>query len=1019
MVNLNLEKYGRMLINGTEVSEYRKGNDRFERAVSLETAKAALINFYNSRMATNLVEFNETRITSSTWASADKSKGFEISADVYNKVVGNSLGTNNNCFGAFVPCKKGESVSINFFNYEPYYGRCFYCEVDANFKVLTTPVQYSNGSSSVTQKTFTATNDNCIGLAIEWYLNANQTRNYTEENYMIVRGTTVPTSYYPHFSPATVLPHLKAFGAHSKHKAPKLWSQYVPAVASDTTAYPMTIENLVDISTAVLGDINSTTGAITTTVLYHATSDFISVEVGKTYKADSSLVATDGTVGTNSPIIIAEYDANKEFISGTRVAKSSQKFTITNASTAFVRCEFYCSNIGNSKTIDLAKSKTQLEVGETSHTIVPFGINKFVKNIGLDGTGTDFGYFNEESGEFVKVSGASGTVIQPVVSVTNGNSTSVDTNIKYNDNVELFIRCKAITGSFYILQSRNTGTGTIYGISGSQSGETINAFGVNSNIIRTAGHIYTIKATLSNRNVTLYVKDETAGVEDTKTGTADASNYPFPAPSTIKLFGDASKVASGVEVYDAYIKQGSEKIWECKPVRVGTQAYVLSESEWKLISQSSGSLTYGADIPYSQLENDIITVNTGDLQYGLYSANMFDKTAVKAGYYLNSSGAEVYNSAWNISDYMPVVGGETYYQTINTPGQSPRTCWYDENKIFISASEQHKGTQTAPVNAAYCRMCVWKDDADTAMFTHGADAPTAYEPYHFGIHTDGQHKLIVGEQGVVDLGTLSWSIVDGLFIGTVSDILAPSTSGDRNKGFVFSSLYSPDTQVAITGTAMHDMCALKRSEQIIIKNEAYETAAEFKSAMSGKYLFYQRSTDESYIPPIIRNIPTLYSEDSYCDTQLASNNVSEAWAVKVLDGTEDWSANGSAWRLYVYGGYDAEEGFFEVVCTHAEYTVKTLSTLIDGEISAYVYAAESGRCAFVLGKTADSLADFKAWLAEQYAKGTPVIILYPLATPAISSAAVESVALQTKATHTVTAEAELAVKSQATYLGKG
>lgn len=146
----------------------------------------------------NLVDFNETRIDNNTWATADKSKGFEIVADIYGKSVGNSLGTNGNCFGGFVPCKKGESVSLNFFNYAPYYGRCFYCEVDANFKVLTTPAQYSNGTSSLTQRTFTATSDDCIGFAIEWYISSAQTRDYTKENYTVLRGTTVPTEYEPY-----------------------------------------------------------------------------------------------------------------------------------------------------------------------------------------------------------------------------------------------------------------------------------------------------------------------------------------------------------------------------------------------------------------------------------------------------------------------------------------------------------------------------------------------------------------------------------------------------------------------------------------------------------------------------------------------------------------------------------------------------------------------------------------------------------------------------------------------------
>lgn len=162
----------------------------------LATSDGSVWNFVcdTATKTKNLVDFNETRIDLNTWATADKTKGFEIVADIYGKSVGNSLGANKNCFGVFAPCTKGESVSIDFFNYAPYYGRCFYCEVDTDFKVLTTPVQFA-GSSSLTQKTFTATNDNCIGFAIEWFISSAQTRDYTKENYMVVSGTTVPTAY--------------------------------------------------------------------------------------------------------------------------------------------------------------------------------------------------------------------------------------------------------------------------------------------------------------------------------------------------------------------------------------------------------------------------------------------------------------------------------------------------------------------------------------------------------------------------------------------------------------------------------------------------------------------------------------------------------------------------------------------------------------------------------------------------------------------------------------------------------
>lgn len=150
----------------------------------------------------NLVDFNETRIDNNTWAAADKTKWFEVNADAYWKSVGNNLFTNANCFGVFVPCKKGQSISIDFFDYTPFYSRCFYCEVTADWKVNTEPDAYASWTA-LTQKTFTLTQDDSIGFVLEWYISSTQIRNYTKENYTVVNGTTPPTTYIPYFNGGT------------------------------------------------------------------------------------------------------------------------------------------------------------------------------------------------------------------------------------------------------------------------------------------------------------------------------------------------------------------------------------------------------------------------------------------------------------------------------------------------------------------------------------------------------------------------------------------------------------------------------------------------------------------------------------------------------------------------------------------------------------------------------------------------------------------------------------------------
>lgn len=151
--------------------------------------------------------------------------------------------------------------------------------------------------------------------------------------------------------------------------------------------------------------------------------------------------------------------------------------------------------------------------------------------------------------------------------ITNGASTYVNTGIKPAvDDVEIELRVKPSTGSWYILQSRGS---AIWGISGSSSGSTIllgwggNSFLCQSTIIRDTTHTYYVKATMNNGNATLYVKDETANTEDTKTATYTSAVPTLP----FWLYGNQNndRVAAGNTVYMARIKVGGETVMDYAP----------------------------------------------------------------------------------------------------------------------------------------------------------------------------------------------------------------------------------------------------------------------------------------------------------------------------------------------------------------------------------------------------------------------------------------------------------------------
>ena len=844
-----------------------------------------------------------------------------------------------------------------------------------------------------------------------------------------------------YFTTEMVLPHLKAYGATPvKHKQDKLWGRYVPCeyISFDGLPYidlaPLTTESDIEIT------FRRQNGYTQTNFLFGTNPNSTTSPVVGAWYGSQGLVVQNGSqrqsgsLDTNWHTL--KVTSTKTYLDGVERADAGTRTTFQNLIIGSARDE-------RTGTVD-----HRCLHGDISRVKVGNKIFVACKDV----VANTFGLFDIVNETFYGNAGAGtltgGEVIQPVYGITNGTNTTIDTGILADNtkDFELHYKGTVIGDSFFILVARNTTTSDVWGLSGSKTGNTITAWGVTSNIVRVYGHIVDITATKTAAgDVTLIVKDLTAGTSHTMTGTTT-----YTATTNLGLFGSVaseSRVGAGCICHEAWIKVDGETVWSCMPVRVGNTPYALSESGWELFSPSKGSITAGVDIPYTQLVPDIIKVNTGDLKYdwigdnmvwfdrpdaikldanftsgkvaanndrtamfipvtggktysflvsdklktdgwyltqfisntieigtgysidgvssfvnrkgysdytmttdsrtkwigislsegkantptyfnqqfmmvesatvptyivpktkGIYTTgshkltvggvNLFDKMAITAGKYLDSTGALVTNSKWNVSDYMPVESGQTYYQTCNTTGTAPRTCWYTADKTFISAVAQVAGgTQTAPSNAAYCRMSIWEDDLDIAMFTHGSTAPTEYSPY---------------------------------------------------------------------------------------------------------------------LPTITLDIPMLLSADSFVDTQLDSNNKSEARMVLVLNGAESWAwvADTNRLRMNVTGADGSN--VLNLLCTDYE-AVGTSSASITHGVNL-----GSGGALYLKDMTNISdLASGKAYLASKFASGNPVMLLVPLTTPAVSTHAIAPVELTEKATYTVTAESELPVTQQAVYMGLG
>lgn len=517
------------------------------------------------------------------------------------------------------------------------------------------------------------------------------------------------------------------------------------------------------------------------------------------------------------------------------------------------------------------------------------------------------------------------------------------------------------------------------------------------------------------------------------------------------------------------------------PIRIGDTGYMFDLVEWKLYGNAgTGAFAYGSDIPYAFICPDIITTNRGDIDYRTvlvpseYEVVEYIEshgteyigtdvkitsddevyldgcTTTSGSIFLLSQGLSANNQAYqlantaanglvfDIQSYDPY-RVKTNVSVLNTI----RKIHIKNREIFVD--EVSKGTSTGtlanPTETAklfYSISGTSAQQAKIAKFTVVGKCDLvpvkkkSNNEYGFydlvtkaffgnagtGAFTGGQpvlgtHKVFISEQGVVDLGTLTWRY-DGGWFKTSLPIAPnePDTLDDLPNAYCDKLLVSSYRSLASAAYGITIVWKTSGAHgEVWAKDNRFTTGAEFKSAMGGKHLFYQRTTDEEFIQPIVVNITSILpSATSYENVQ--TGQVYIDWRFRVLDGTESWSISGERFQGAIAGGSYACKVITGGICTHYQ--------PYGSASNPYTFSwSTSGNSIFIRHPAISTVAEFKAWLAEQYAKGEPVIVLYPLETPATETIIVTPVSLTSKAEYTIVAEAQLPVTEQAVYLGLG
>lgn len=413
-----------------------------------------------------------------------------------------------------------------------------------------------------------------------------------------------------------------------------------------------------------------------------------------------------------------------------------------------------------------------------------------------------------------------------------------------------------------------------------------------------------------------------------------------------------------------------------------------------------------------------ILCNNGEIKV---SRNLCDVVSanIVVGKYINNSGVESSDTAnFYYAQFIPVTAGETYTMSTSSSIWYFSVMQYDSAKTFLrrtiwGATNTPVGTEktfSIGADCAYIRFGsnmkkATISEADVLavdwMLTQTATAQT-FRPYG-EIYTGGTPEVLtVSGKNLLDPSAVT---AKKYINASGQELPSQSPIGWLNHSDYIAVAAGEDYTLSVTGAdggsntiafnwfdANKTILATRPTQNVTSGTTAYtftstapaDAAYLIVNFIVGTNVMVEESstaTDyQPYAQPQTVTVPMLLGlDDTYRDAEeLISGIKTGKVRVVVFDGTETWTrVNYNNLNYYINDvtgiNADAEK---QLLCTHFGVSAR-------GTPAVGCVCVRSGRNGFLftpLDQTIDTVVKFNAFLAGEYAGGTPVIMVYPLAT---------------------------------------
>ena len=438
------------------------------------------------------------------------------------------------------------------------------------------------------------------------------------------------------------------------------------------------------------------------------------------------------------------------------------------------------------------------------------------------------------------------------------------------------------------------------------------------------------------------------------------------------------------------------------------------------IANSIKSLTqYGlctqASTPTPSAPVDIMC-NNGALRFGALGVNLLNPVGIVIGQnYTPEGNPSASQNNWR-TGLIPIEGGKTYAfwgrrKSDNAMSAFNRINWFDADGNNISPRPSYTVNTvtvgTAPSNAAFVGLsssCYNSSAAITqATFDEfnwmlaETDAEIPYEPFVGGIYADGTPEVLTvmanqNTDPTIVKATLASGTTEVRYNASSSCIVAPVKPNTvYTIGFLTKPTGGSIFRAATTKTKVSSSVTSVASIAYDLDMNNYATKT-LNSGEDAAWMYVQLSStmsDDDFASIIIQegtsihnpqtaSVADLYSVGDVADeAEIISGGVTHRIGCHVFDGTETFSkssAYGQAFLInaaYVAWGADRTKA---VLCTH----FLGLPQKSGNQEDNTCFFNQTGHFYFRVTDNSDINA-WKAWLAEQYASGAPVIVWFVLA----------------------------------------